>query len=424
MQSTKPMSGPVAGHLIPSQTAPSDPAYFPSGRRTYFPALDGLRSVAFLMVFAFHYLQLPWGWAGVDFFFVLSGFLITGILFDTRDHPHRVRNFYIRRTLRIFPLYYGVILLLVLLWPIFHWEWNWHWLLWPAYLGNYIRGYRPFAVRSPLEMLADFQPLSRTYPTIQPYLGHFWSLCVEEQFYLVWPWVIFWLRDRRKLMVVCVACVAICPLARVLCAHTLPRFMLDQEVLYRWTPFRIDALLLGGLIALVRRGPSPRALAVIARVGFVTLAGVLFLWLALHPAARHGGLGYVYPSWELTWGLGYIDLFAGCVLVMALDAGSIVFRLLSLRPLRWLGRISYGAYVFHDLLNIEILDLVKRHTGHYRLPSTVLALAITLLLAWASFRWFETPFLRLRDRVAQPPASAEVELPHSSIEQTASSAVA
>jgi peptidoglycan/LPS O-acetylase OafA/YrhL len=280
----------------------------PRASQTYFPTLDGLRAVAFLMVFTFHYLQLPWGWAGVDIFFVLSGFLITGILFDSRDEPHRIRNFYVRRTLRIFPLYYGVILLLVLLYPIFHWEWNWHWLAWPLYVGNFLRGHRPFLVRSPLEMLADFQPLSRTFPSVQPYLGHFWSLCVEEQFYLVWPCVVFLVRDRRKLLTLCLACVVVCPLARTLGSHTLPQFMLDQEVLYRWTPFRIDALLLGGALALTRRGPSPWRLLVLARIGFAALTGAALLWLASNPYARHGGLGYVYPAWKMTWGLSFIDL--------------------------------------------------------------------------------------------------------------------
>src|ERR1700733_88484 len=111
--------------------------------RAFYPALDGMRALAFLMVFGQHYLHLPWGWAGVDLFFVLSGFLITGILFDTRNDPHRVRNFYLRRTLRIFPLYYGVMLYILLLYPLFRWDIDWKWLAWPAYLGNYLRFLNP-----------------------------------------------------------------------------------------------------------------------------------------------------------------------------------------------------------------------------------------------------------------------------------------
>jgi peptidoglycan/LPS O-acetylase OafA/YrhL len=109
---------------------------------------------------------------------------------------------------------------------------------------------------------------------------------------------------------------------------------------------------------------------------------------------------------------------------MALEFGSITFRLLNLRPLRWLGRISYGAYVFHDLFNLEILDFVQHRTGHYRLPSTALALAITLLLAWASFRWFEAPFIRLKDRLTQAAPQAEPEAPTNAFEPTPSRAVA
>jgi peptidoglycan/LPS O-acetylase OafA/YrhL len=154
---------------------------------TYFPALDGLRALAFLMVFSTHYLSLPWGWAGVDVFFVLSGFLITGILFDSQDHPHRVRNFYIRRTLRIFPLYYGMMLLLIVLYPVYRWEWNWTWLMWPAYLGNFARFIHPIVFPSMLHMMANANPVSRTHQ-VELSFGPFWSLCVEEQFYLFWPW--------------------------------------------------------------------------------------------------------------------------------------------------------------------------------------------------------------------------------------------
>ena len=113
---------PPAGNT--AQTRPEN--------RAFYPALDGLRAVAFLMVFGQHYLSLAWGWTGVNVFFVLSGFLITGILFDTRDDPHRARNFYVRRSLRIFPLYYGLFAILMLLWPVVHWRWDRLWLAWPT----------------------------------------------------------------------------------------------------------------------------------------------------------------------------------------------------------------------------------------------------------------------------------------------------
>jgi peptidoglycan/LPS O-acetylase OafA/YrhL len=190
--------------------------------RQYFPALDGIRAFAFLIVFGAHYAYLPWGWAGVDVFFVLSGFLITGILFDTRHDPHRVRNFYVRRTLRIFPLYYGLMILLVLLYPVFHWDWNLRWLIWPAYVGNFARGIHPYLSSSPMQMLADAQPHSLTFPAIHLRLGHLWSLCVEEQFYLIWPCVVFLVKDRSKLIAICAACAVACPLLRIVATHTLP----------------------------------------------------------------------------------------------------------------------------------------------------------------------------------------------------------
>jgi peptidoglycan/LPS O-acetylase OafA/YrhL len=122
---------------------------------------------------------------------------------------------------------------------------------------------------------------------------------------------------------------------------------LDQEVLYRYTPFRIDDLLLGGCIALARRGPSPRSLMIVARVGFVVLSVALLSWLVSNPTARHDiSGGYVYPVWRFTWGLSFIDAYAACILVMALEPGSIAFRLLNLSSLRWLGRISYPSRRF------------------------------------------------------------------------------
>ena len=389
--------------MTTTRIAPPAPAYSPSGPistagRAYFPALDGIRAAAFLMVFATHYLDLPWGWTGVNVFFVLSGFLITGILYDTRGQPHRVANFYLRRTLRIFPLYYGLMLLLVLLYPIFHWRWSWAWLIWPAYLGNLARYLPPSAPGSPFALLDFAQPVSRAFPSVQLAFGHFWSLCVEEQFYLVWPWVVFGIGHRRGLIRICAAGLIALPLLRVLANHTLPQATLDNAVLITATPLPFDALLLGALVALLRRSSWAPSVLPVARIGFAAIAASFLLWLALNPAARHIAPPYAYPSGTFTWGLTLIDALSACTIVMAIEYGSVTFRLFNLRPLRWLGRISYGAYVFHDILHGQIARLVEHYTGHWRFPTAVLGLASTLLFAWASFRWFESPFIALKDR--------------------------
>jgi peptidoglycan/LPS O-acetylase OafA/YrhL len=264
-----PQSQPVTGNT--TQTQPAN--------RVYFPALDGIRAVAFLLVFFQHYAGIPWGWSGVNIFFVLSGFLITGILVDTRDHPHRARNFYIRRTLRIFPLYYGIFIILLLLTPLMHWSMGW--LAWPLYLGNFLRFWAPGPQGSVQQMAADAQLLGVGFI----YLGHFWSLCVEEQFYLIWPWIVFRVRSTRTLLWICTATVVVVPLLRVVTSHYAPPWMLDAELLYRVTPFQLDSLLLGGLLAVLWRGAHRTTLLTVARIVAVvcTIAAVLYLALTVHP---------------------------------------------------------------------------------------------------------------------------------------------
>ncbi len=368
--------------------------------RAFYPALDGLRALAFLMVFFWHYAALPWGLSGVDLFFVLSGFLITGILFDTRDAPHRVRNFYLRRTLRIFPLYYGVLLALLLLYPVFHWQWGLGWLIWPLYLGNYARFAHPYVLGSPLQRLADFQPTGQFGPhPITLYLGHFWSLCVEEQFYLIWPWLVFWIRDRRKLLWICALTLPLCLTARLLGQRVLPEWMVSAEILYRATPFRLDALLLGGVLALILRGPHAHLLLRAARIVTpIVLAALVFCALLL-PSTRIWSRSYVYPTWIFTSGLTLVDLLAALLILLALQSGSSVYRLFKLRPLRWLGRISYGAYVLHDIPHPEYTRFALRHfPAHPTRAAALVALPTTILLAWLSFRFLESPFLNLKER--------------------------
>jgi peptidoglycan/LPS O-acetylase OafA/YrhL len=388
---------PPAGNT--AQTRPEN--------RAFYPALDGLRAIAFLMVFGQHYLALAWGWTGVNVFFVLSGFLITGILFDTRDDPHRVKNFYLRRTLRIFPLYYGLFALLLLLTPLMHWQWDRFWLAWPLYAGNFLRFLSPAAAipKSPLELAADAHLTSRLLPRSELYLGHLWSLCVEEQFYLLWPWVVFFVRDRRKLVAICATAVVFVPLFRLALQAEAPGWMLAGELLYRFTPAQMDALLMGGLIALVWRGAARARLEKLAQgtaaLGSVAVAA--YLAFVLHgwrmtPAQ--------YPHWMFTGGLAFADLYSAAILVCALRPESWTYALLHQRPLRSIGRLSYGAYVFHDLLHGLFVHVVVHRGGlRFATPSgqrdaatAAIALPFTLLMAWCSFRFFESPFLNLKER--------------------------
>jgi len=110
------------------------------------------------------------------------------------------------------------------------------------------------------------------------------------------------------------------------------------------------------------------------------------------------GFRHIPPQWGWTWGLTYIEVFSACLIVMALQARSFTFRIFNLRPLRWLGRISYGAYVFHDIPHIMYLRAARHYLVHWRLGTAAFALAGTLLLSWASFRWYESRFIRLKTK--------------------------
>jgi peptidoglycan/LPS O-acetylase OafA/YrhL len=362
----------------------------------YFPALDGIRAFAFLLVFFHHYCHFEVGWTGVDVFFVLSGFLITGILYDTRDTLHRARNFYVRRSLRIFPLYYAVALVFVLLWPVFHWQWNWGWITWPLYLANWAIYAPPYAHGAALS--ASIEALNNgwlhgSHNSIA-LIGHFWSLCVEEQFYLFWPWVVFKVRSRRALIAIASAIIVVWPLLRHLADLYCSTDRLNAGLTSHGTFFRLDTLMVGALIALLYRGKSQAALFRTAHVGIrvavVVTVGALIAF-AVHPSLLHSR---AFKPILLTVGFTVIALFAGALIVSSLQSGTPFYRVFSNRLLRWLGRITYGAYVFHDIPHL----LYARIATALHVPLWPLALVCTFSLAWLSFRFLETPFLNLKAR--------------------------
>lgn len=380
----------------------------PPENKLYYPALDGLRAVAVLMVFTTHYLPLPqflnWGRMGVDIFFVLSGFLITGILYDSASRKDRYSVFYKRRVLRIFPLYYLILLLPVLMEPIVRWRLHPALWLWPSYAGNYARFLWPNDVHGTDTI---FEILRSTRTSLQWFswnLDHLWSLCVEEQFYLAWPLIVYSLSERKRLRNLCIASFVVVLLLRWLCTVMVAPSSIHVGLLYFATPLRADSLLLGGAIALALRGPEARWIGALARPLALFLTVAFVLWEAVS-YQRFGHL--IDPVWSSYHNPAYATfaaLLAAVLIAMSIDPSSTLYRWLDTRVLRAVGQRSYGFYVYHLVL-ISVFAAVARAIsfGHKGVAGALLvpvALAGTLIVSWISFQYFEAPLLRLKARFA------------------------
>ena len=382
--------------------------------RKHYPGLDGLRGLAALLVFLHHYLGYPmgrlggdhllyWGWTGVELFFVLSGFLITGILYDSLGNSGYFRTFYLRRAFRIFPLYYGVWLALALLTPILHLVWRHEQIAWLFYLGNYFREARMLVIlRSPTS--APFQMLI---------ISHFWSLCVEEQFYLAWPLVLFVVRKRNHLMALSLAAIVASTLVRflVVARHADPS---QTDWVYTFTPLRLDGLMMGAWLALMLRAPTSknneRGLMLLKQllplVGVLSATIVVACWLRNPSSAFHAPM--VGWPWLKTFGYTLIDLACLALVYTALDPSSVVARYLKNSALSELGKVSYGFYVFHMLL----LNTQQHWNSEGRFENFQVSLIIgqfllTYLAAKLSFHYVESPFLRLKEKFASSPVSTQ-----------------
>jgi peptidoglycan/LPS O-acetylase OafA/YrhL len=386
------------------------------------PALDGLRGIAVLLVMVYHfsyggsfspsamngaYARVSGaGWMGVDLFFVLSGFLITGILYDSRGRTGYFSSFYARRVLRIFPLYYAFVLLVL---PAAAWVGAPDSARAFARLRDACGWYLGYAVNFMLVFRGGWKAdiLSTS---------HLWSLAVEEQFYLLWPPLVL-LLSRRALIRTSAALAVAALLARVAL-----RLGGAGEVATFVLPFaRMDALLLGALVALGMRelgsvAPlarrAPRVLALSGAVAAATLASA--------PART----SYAAP-WVQTVGYTAIAVFFAALVVTAVaaPAGSRWGRLLRAPALATLGKYSYALYIFHPLVmtTLEALGLGADRfaasgeplpvAGH--LAFTAVATLVSLAAAWLSWNLMERHFLRLKDRFpTRPRASEPTPVPH------------
>jgi peptidoglycan/LPS O-acetylase OafA/YrhL len=361
-------------------------------------ALDGLRGIAVIMVLFYHSAFISFegkgifislighacraGWVGVDLFFALSGFLITGILINTIDDPAYFRKFYLRRSLRIFPLYYGLFFLLLLLTPVLAIRWNGSLPYFLLYVQNY-------ATYARLEISTRFGMI---------HLEHLWSLAIEEQFYLVWPFMVWLFRGRPSFLVIPLFILIACPIARIMALH----YGLPAHVTYLWTPFRVDSLAWGAMAAMVQRYAKAGLRARLPLIAVLSGLSVILL-IAIY---RHGVLDQ-YDPLMIKAGYSAVGFTSFGTLLILLKAGSFPATLVSLSPLRWMGKFSYGIYVYHYIFNgyFGTLRAYTVNVTHFKVLGTlalvIQTFAVGIGLAWLSYNLYEKHWLRLKDVVAR-----------------------
>jgi peptidoglycan/LPS O-acetylase OafA/YrhL len=375
-------------------------------RQSHIAALDGLRGVAILLVVLHHFAMFGGfepatkldavavaltgaGWAGVDLFFVLSGFLITRILLNSNGERHFFRNFYARRILRIFPLYYAMLGLFFVVGPVVAWA----------------SGWIPRSVEEPYRdivndqawywsYLVNFRIAFHGWPEFGA-LAHFWTLAIEEQFYLAWPLFVFYL-GGRNLLRLCVFLIVASLAIRL-------QLMWQGEILgaYVLTPARLDALALGGVLAVIANKagglqPWRRLAGLVGGMSAIAL-GAIAIW--------RRGL-WSGDTVTGTVGLTLLACFFGTLVVLSVTAPrrDLLSRLLRSEALMTLGRYSYGLYVFHHPIALVMGRVVQIHDLPLvlgsRLPTfvlyTLLGGGLSLAVSALSWHSIEKYFRRLK----------------------------
>lgn len=334
------------------------------------PQLDGLRAIAILMVFAHHALHVPFLWTGVDLFFVLSGYLITGILLKAKPERNKRgywRPFYKRRALRILPPYAGFLSVLLITFRV-PWSHIWYW--YAFFAANFALAFGKVTVDA-------MTPL--------------WSLAVEEQFYFLWPWVVLWC-SRKTLKRVAIGVLVLAPLVRALCT---PLFKTHFPI-YTLMPFRADTLACGAFIR-ISESEAEDWIRNKHRSSLFTLIGAAALLVALSslPSFRTGANNVLFNS--LGYSLSVFVFGGGLTYVLGLGTG-IAYTVLTCRPMRYLGRISYTFYLYH----VAVLSKVGAYTRSTFLIAS-LGFVIAGLIAALSWRFFESPILNAqREGLAAP----------------------
>lgn len=380
-------------------------------------SIDGLRGLAVLTVMLLHFnLMRPSnmvetglvqllgiGWIGVDLFFLVSGFLITGILWESRGTDGYFWRFYTRRTLRIFPLYYAFLFALLIVLPA----------LFSQYAAEHVGNDKRIWLWT---YLSNILMAREGWEGLPSHTTHLWSLAIEEQFYLIWPLVVY-LLGYRGLVATCLVILGASPLIRAALDHAAP----NGIAAYTLLPARLDGLALGALIALVLR--TNISVREVRRGGvWLSIAGVgglvaLSIFGALH------GVTSLLPALDYdvqVIGYSLIALAFGGLLLLTLTSPehSRLQRLLATPFLQSLGKYSYALYLFHVPLRNLVRERIRDVGGLPKLWGSELPAQIVLFVAAIGITWcaaviswhlFEKHWLNLKDRVPYGrPREAEV----------------
>lgn len=354
------------------------------------PELDGIRAIAIWMVLvshmffgwpvadgAFKYIPravlqgISHGWLGVDLFFVLSGFLITGILLDSRGAQHYFRNFYARRFLRIMPLYFTVVLICAM---FYRNSWS-YFILSTFFAANLAHMFGIAVPHGP---------------------GVLWSLAVEEHFYLLWPVLVF-LLSRRRLVTLAIAIIVLTPIARGLAvAHGMP---VDATV-YAYSWFRFDGLALGGLLAIAVRWSKMSQRTAFGLAGaLIGLSAAITIVGAFFGLMHKGVLGTALRFNQAQF------IFGAMLLTAYTLRGTSWTRILRTRLARTSGDLSYCIYLIHLSIGDGVVAIARRLGWNTDaalgglgsvLTRGLIIISASFLLAMLSKKFLEEPFLKLK----------------------------
>jgi len=364
--------------------------------------LDGLRGIAISLVLLWHYLGGPLnleltshraftllelGGSGVDLFFVLSGFLLGGILIDNKDSINMFRVFYIRRCCRIFPLYYlWILIFVVIVYCIKEVAYEF-----PYILLFDIKFNHTISLTHYLTFTQNFI-MALNHDWASQWFGMTWSLAVEEQFYLVLPLIIYF-TSARILPFLLLFLIVLAPVLRTFLFYQLS----PANGIY-WgfflMPCRCDSLLLGVLCALALRNNGFKDF--VHRKILAVYAMVMILFGMIYSIGFNGLSGFTA---EMTWyGYSLLALFYSCVLIIAVtEKRGLITAIVRNQWLGKLGVISYGVYIFHQgvqfLVHAWFFHDEPQITGIPTALASIFALFLTFLLAWVSWTYFEKPIV-------------------------------